>query len=347
MTNNFYKILTITGVKEEVNNVKLFYLEEQGEKIHYHAGQYLTFILPEGETELRRSYSLASSPDLNEPLCIGIKRIDNGSFSRKLVDLARSGDQLISLGAAGQFVLPKDLSVSRQVVFFAAGSGIVPIYSLLKTVLHKQPHIRSYLVYSNSSIETTIFYTELKALQQQFAGRLSIEFIFSNNPDLIKAHLHAEWIESLVQEFTNGEFSKSLFYLCGPEAYMRLCLFTLRSMQVPGEHIKKEIFHTRMSVQRILPPDHAPHEVTILMNNTEHKVTVHYPLTILQAAKKQNLILPYSCEAGRCGNCIAKCESGKIWMSYNEVITEKELAEGLILTCTGHPVDGNAVIRIA
>lgn len=342
---DIYKRLTITGIVEEVNNVKLFILQEEGDKIRYKAGQYLTFILPEGETEVRRSYSLASSPSLNEPLCIGVKRIQNGTFSRKLVDSAKVGDRLVTLGAGGVFVLPEDIQNYHQVFFFAAGSGIVPIFSLLKTALHDHPHVQVILIYSNHSVATTIFYEPLKNLAAQFPETLHIEFIFSDAKNLFRAHLHADLIEQFLKQYSGAHFDKALYYICGPEAYMRLCTYTLRGLKVPADNIKKEIFHTRRSVQKIAPPDDAPHDVTLLRGDEKYTVRVQHPVSILMAARSKGIILPYSCEVGRCGNCIARCEKGKVWMSYNEVLTEKEMAQGLILTCTGYPVEGDATIR--
>lgn len=345
MQQSIFKKVVITEIKEEVNNVKLFYLKEEGEKLSYKAGQYLTFILPQGETEIRRSYSLASSPDLNEPLCIGVKRIQNGAFSRHLFDRAKIGDILTTLGAGGVFVLPADIQNYEVMFFFAAGSGIVPIFSLLKSALFVYPHLRVILIYSNSSQATTILYEPLKRLAEEFPGRLTIEFIFSDAKNLSRAHLHADLIERFVKQHSGAAFAEDLYYICGPEAYMRLCTYTLRGMKVPADNIKKEIFHTKKSVQQVAPPDNAPHEVTLLRGDEVYKVVVQHPVSILMAARKEGIILPYSCEIGRCGNCIAKCESGKVWMSYNEVLTEKEIAQGFILTCTGYPIGGDATIR--
>lgn len=345
MQSDPYKQLIITGIQQEVNNVKLFFLLEKGGKINYRAGQYLTFILPGNENEIRRSYSLASSPDLNEPLCIGVKRINNGAFSRHLSDRAKVGDEILTTGAGGVFVLPQDIYAYHQVYFFAAGSGIVPVFSLMKTALYKYPHLHVILIYSNSSRSSAIFHDQLTNLDKQFKGRFSLHFIFSDSKNLFKAHLHADLIEQFIRDHSGPAFKTALYYICGPEAYMRLCTFSLNGLKVPSDHIKKEIFHSKRSVQRILPPDKAPHDVTLLHGEETHTVRVQHPESILAAARKQGLVLPYSCEVGRCGNCIAKCVRGKIWMSYNEVLTDRELSEGFILTCTGYPVEGDAAIH--
>jgi ring-1,2-phenylacetyl-CoA epoxidase subunit PaaE len=340
-----FKQLTIKEIRQETSEVKTFYFDEHAQKdISYKAGQYLTFIFQSEDKEARRSYSIAASPVLNEPISIGIKRISNGTFSRKLFDHAKVGDTLVTLGPGGVFTLPEDIHFYKQLFFFAAGTGIVPIFSLLKTALYSYPHIKVILIYSNSSIEKTVFYQALNKLKHAFPRNLHIEFLFSNAGNLLKAHLHANLIELFLELFSTDTFDKSLYYICGPEAYMRLCTFTLQGLYIPPENIKKEIFHTSKPVHKIEPPDKAPHNVTVFINRSEYNLSVEYPTTILQAAKNEGLVLPYSCETGRCGNCMATCLKGRIWMSYNEVLTENELNKGLILTCTGFPIGGDAAI---
>ncbi|RZL02445.1 MAG: hypothetical protein EOO89_29470, partial [Pedobacter sp.] len=220
MEQDIYKRLVITDIQDEVNDTKLFFLKELGEKLSYKAGQYLTFIVPEGETEVRRSYSIASSPVIDEPLYIGVKRINNGTFSRKLVDQAKVGDELLTLGAGGLFILPDDTSLYKEIFFFAAGSGIIPIYSLIRTALRTHTHLKIILVYSNNRQSSTIFYEPLIEFAVQFADQLKIEFIFSDAKYLSRAHLHADFIEQLVKEYSGSRYTEGLFYVCGPEAYM-------------------------------------------------------------------------------------------------------------------------------
>ena len=128
---------------------------------------------------------------------------------------------------------------------------------------------------------------------------------------------------------------------------MRMCTYTLQEENVPKENIRKEDFviHTK-KLARNNPPDKAPRNVTIQYGSEHFEFKVHYPDSILQAAKKQDISLPYSCEVGRCGNCAAKCIEGKVWLSYNEVLTEKDLQNGLTLTCVGHPDGGDVKLEI-
>ena len=133
--NELYKILCIQHITPHLKDFKTFSFRE-GHTIQYKPGQYLTFIRYEHGEEIRRSYSITSSPLLNESLSIGVKRIENGLFSRLLVDSAVEGDELVTIGAGGLFILPDNIINYRQIFFFAAGSGITPIYSLIKTVLY-------------------------------------------------------------------------------------------------------------------------------------------------------------------------------------------------------------------
>jgi ring-1,2-phenylacetyl-CoA epoxidase subunit PaaE len=339
--------LTIEEIIAVGKGVKFFYFTKESSKaIQYKPGQYLTFILSEDQSEIRRSYSLCSTPGIDERLCIGVKRIDNGTFSRYLYDEVKVGDLLWTVGPGGVFVLPGDIHKFRQIYFIAAGSGIVPIYSLLKACLYHYTELQIILIYSNSSPATTMFLEELKLLQIEFPGRLLIEFLFSDSQNLLGARLHPDLIRSFVSEHSNGNLKDALYYICGPEPYMRMCIFTLRSMDIPADLIKKEIFHTYKTVRKIDPPDKATYEVTIVAGPVIHKIREEYPFSILQSARKAGLSLPYSCDAGRCGNCLAKCTSGKVWMSYNEVLTDRELSEGYILTCTGHAIGGDVTIII-
>jgi len=341
-----YQPVIIEKINQQVEGFKTFTFKE-GHGIQYKAGQYLTFVQQTTHEDIRRSYSIVSAPLLNEPLTIGVKRIENGVFSRALIDHAKIGDELLTTGAGGLFTLPDDTSNIRQVFFLAAGSGIAPVYSLLKTVLHFHPHLQVVFIFSNPSPRKTIFFSELNQLNQKFTERFHLQFLFSNSVDLSIARLNRELLVQLTKAHSICGFDKTLFYLCGPEAYMRMCTYTLQEEKVQKENIRKENFIMQAGQPpKKDPPDKEAHLVTIQYGNENYQLNVQYPDTILQAAKKQNLILPYSCETGRCGNCAAKCIRGKVWLSYNEVLTEKDLQNGLTLTCVGHPVDGDVLLKI-
>lgn len=346
MSESLYKKVIIKSINEEVSGFKTFVFEE-GHRIQYKAGQYITFVQQQAGAEVRRSYSITSSPFLGEPLSIGVKRVENGAFSRQLIDAAKVGDELLTIGSGGLFVLPDDIAAYKQLFFFAAGSGITPIYSLLKTALFGFPHLSIVLVYSNASVEKTVFHDSLKTLQQIFSDRFQLELLFSNAPDLSQARLHRDRILQLLKQRMEGDKEATLFYVCGPENYMRLCTYTLQEDGIDPSNIKRENFVINNLARRdATPPDKEDRTAHIQFGEGSYTIPVHFPDSILQAAKKAGLSLPYSCEAGRCGNCVARCKRGEVWHSYNEVLTEKELARGLVLTCVGHPVGGDVWLEI-
>jgi ring-1,2-phenylacetyl-CoA epoxidase subunit PaaE len=346
-SDDLYKAIRIKEIKEEVSGFKSFVFEE-GHNINYKAGQYLTLLQtsPDG-AKVRRSYSITSSPLLNEPLSIGVKRIENGFFSRQLIDVAKAGDELRTTGSGGLFILPDDIENFKQIFFFAAGSGITPIYSLVKTALYAHHYLSLVLIYSNASADKTVFLKPLQELQKLFPSRFHLKLLFSDTANLFKARLHRELILEFLNQLSVSNRNAILFYVCGPETYMRLCTYTLQENGIHPDNIKTENFIIHNVAKRdALPPDKENYVAHIRIGNLQHKIFVRYPDSILKAAKKQSISLPYSCEAGRCGNCVAKCTSGTVWLSYNEVLTEKELQKGLVLTCVGHPVGGDVMLEI-
>lgn len=341
------KTLTISNIKEETNDFKTFYFEENAtDKIKYEPGQYLTLIHPGLGNNIRRSYSITSSPVLNEPLSIGVKRIENGIFSRLLTDKAQVGDQLFTTGAGGFFTLPQDVRSFKQVFLLAAGSGITPLLSLLKTILYTYPEVAVVLIYSNSSVEKAVYLDTLTQLEEKFTGRFRIEFLYSNAADLTRARLYKDLMQTLIRDYASVSYEDALFYICGPLNYMRMCFYGLRQLHVPIENIRRESFAIEKVIPPVAPPDTESHIVKVNYKGNIFKFETQYPDTILKAARKFNLFLPYSCEAGRCGNCVAKCVEGKVWMSYNEVLTERDLSKGLVLTCVGYPVGGDISLDV-
>lgn len=342
-----YQSVVITAIKEEVPGVKTFTLTyADGSAIPYAAGQFITFVFHHHAREERRSYSISSSPVANEPCSCTVKRIDNGAYSRLLVDRARIGDTLQTTGASGLFTLPSQDHNYEQVFFFAAGIGITPIFSLIKTLLYTQAGKKAVLIYSSRSREDVVFYNKLNALAAAFPGRFVVDYLYSTSFNLARARLSKSLLPILLKEHATTTYNKMQFYVCGPFQYMRMVIFGLEEQGIHNEQIRKENFNTNdRQVTKSEPPDKDPHMVTIKHNGVSHSFAVQFPETILQAAKRHGLALPYSCEVGRCGSCAARCTEGQVWLSYNEVLMDMELKQGSILTCTGHPINGAVIIE--
>lgn len=346
MPQHNYHQLRIVQIITETKEAKTFVLQPLNNwQSPYRAGQFLTLVFNTRQGEKRRSYSISSAPDLGEPLSITIKRVENGEFSRLLLTHAREGDILNASGINGLFLLPEEMPDGRQVFFLAAGSGITPCYPLIKTLLHHS-QMEVVLIYSNKSEEDAIFLQGLRSLQQQYNNRFFIQFLFSNKMGVYESRLSKWLLQQLLHRYLHTSYSTALFYLCGPADYMQTITITLLSEGVPQQAIRKENFNTLPPLVKRMPPDRAAHVVTLHLNGEISCFRVQYPQSVLSVAKSKNIAIPYSCEAGRCGSCAATCIKGKVWMAYNEVLLDEEIAAGRILCCQAYPVEGAVEIVV-
>jgi ferredoxin-NADP reductase len=334
----------VKSIREETAGVKSFVLEpKDGVDFSYKPGQFLTIIHPY-RPDQRRSYSLSSHPAFELPT-ITLRRIANGEVSRWLFDEVKVGDVISTTGVSGRFTLPENSNEFNALIFLCAGTGITPSISLIKEALKVRASRKVVLVYSNRNRSSAVFLNEIEQLEKQFPANFAVEYFFSINQDLSRARLGRLALESLVEVYVDIP-EKALFFLCGPHLYMDNIIITLLTAGVPDENIRREIFFNPEPLPRIEPPDRQPHMVTIHYKAHQHVLKVQYPMSILQSAKKEGIILPFSCEAGRCGTCAATCTHGEVWMLRNEVLLDKEIAAGRVLTCTGYPVGGDVELVI-
>jgi ring-1,2-phenylacetyl-CoA epoxidase subunit PaaE len=330
--------LKVRDILPEGKDAARIFLESaDGYPVVYKAGQFLTFIFRRHGRELRRSYSISSTPGIDERISITVKRIPNGEISRWLLDHLRPGNLLIAAPPAGRFTVETNSQYQRQFFFIAAGSGIVPVYSLLKKILNEETQSRVILVYQNHDESHVIFYEEL----QQTAKKYPQRFVWINllSKPMDRNHIPERLTNFLLEKLVLAHYDPGispLFYLCGSPAFMRMAQFTLKLSGFTNEQIRKENF----TVEYIPPPplitDITPKQITIHRNKQTLHIYTAYPTNILQAALNNHIQLPYSCRAGRCSSCVAKCLKGTVKMSINEVLTDKDLEEGLVLTCVGY-----------
>lgn len=341
--NSIIQQLKVINLVEETKDAKTFVLEPlDGRDPVYKAGQFITLVFQTAYGEKRRSYSMSSSPGIDKHLSITVKKLDNGEFSRFLLNTVKVGDVLESSGISGQFVLPENDPLIKQYFFIAAGSGITPCFSLMKTILHTGSELVT-LIYSNKSKEDSVFYEALKDLEQEYPERFTIKFLFSNEQGIYNTRLSSWLLNHFIKEYLKVGKTEALFYVCGPFDYMLTVQITLLSL-FPASHVLKENYSSLPRKTIPKPPDTEEHKATIHINDREFAIAVQYPQSILDAAIDQKIQLPYSCKAGRCASCIATCTKGTVWMAYNEVLTDDEVAKGRILTCQSFAVGGDVEI---
>ncbi|WP_448702521.1 2Fe-2S iron-sulfur cluster-binding protein [Mucilaginibacter sp. AW1-3] len=335
--------LKVEAIKWETPDTATFYLSNAtGQKIDYQAGQFITLIFAHHQDEIRRSYSLSSSPD-ETLLAITVKRIENGEISRFLLTKTKVGDIWNALPPAGKFTLAGDID-EKDIFYFAAGSGIAPVYAHLKYLLSTAGNNHITVIYSSRNAESTLFYNELNQIATAHPERLTVIYLFSD-AGLDRKRLNNELVISLVNEHLRSIKEKTMFFICGPFVYMRMVRLTLMYMGFDAEQIRKENFVLETITVPADIKNFAPRIIKLKFKHTEYDLAVGENQTILQAALQNNIALPYSCKAGICSSCTAICKSGKVEMAVNDVLTDTDLKHGWILTCTGHPASDDVRVE--
>lgn len=338
--------LEVTRVVTELPDVKtLFFKPER--PISYQAGQFITLVKESNHLELRRNYSFSSAPSETGIYAITFKRIPNGEFSRWLFDQVREGDQLKALEPGGMFTVHSQMDQPGSLLLLlAAGTGITPLFSIIKEVLANHTHLRIWLIYSNKTVSQAIFAPELRALQQAHPSRLEIEWLFSDHADLMKARLSKLVLQEMLRQRGSNNWEKTWVFACGPFEYMRTARIVLMNEGLPASHFRREQFHEPEPVKVDKQYyDQNDRIIQLEFGGKTFELPVPWNVSILDAALKAGIPLPYSCHAGRCSTCRSRLIRGKLWMHYNQVLTDSDEADGWVLVCTGHPVTDDVIIR--
>ncbi|MGY5845936.1 2Fe-2S iron-sulfur cluster-binding protein [Salegentibacter sp. HM20] len=333
----FHKLKIKEVIRETPQAVSLSFEvpEDLKEDFKFKAGQYLTIKAHiEGE-ELRRSYSLCSAPG-NGEYKVTVKEVEGGRFSSLANNKLKAGDMLEVHPPEGKFVLVPG-EKNKVYAAFAAGSGITPIMSIIKTVLKEEPHSKFILTYGNKSPDETIFFRELLKLQSEYPHRLFIEFVYSRTRE---EQSHFGRIEtSTVNYVLKNKFKDHPiddFYLCGPEEMINQVKEVLLQNGIAKEKIHFELF-TSKNTGEVKTFEHGRTQLSILVDDEETSFEMDQADTVLDAALEHDLDVPYSCQGGICSSCIARITEGQAEMAKNQILTDEEIAEGLILTCQAHP----------
>lgn len=345
---SFQKLKVIAVEKQVTEVLTIKFATLNGEQLNYKAGQFLTLVFRVNGKELRRSYSLCSSPVSNEPITIAVKLVENGEISRFIHHQLAVNDIVEIAAPNGQFIYEPS-AIERTVFLFGAGVGITPLLSILKTALISETNSNVVLVYSSRSAEDTLFSEEIAQWQIDYPERFKVIHLFSNSKNLLRARLNGWLINQLVKEYMQFNGEDALFYTCGPVDYMDVCRITLLGAGFKPDKVKRETF--------VLPEDEADEDdatekvkdtntysVNLHFRGNVHHLLIPYPKRILEVALANHINLPYSCSGGVCSTCTATCISGGVKMDYNEVLTDDEIARGRVLVCTGHPTMNDTTI---
>lgn len=335
--NKFYalKVKQIIRETPEAVSISFEIPEELRDIFSYKAGQYITIQTQMDGEEVRRAYSLCSAPGSGE-FKVTVKEVAGGKFSVLANNSLKAGDVLEVHPPEGKFIFEPG-NKAQNYVAFAAGSGITPVLSIIKTVLTSEPESTFVLVYGNRSIEETIFFKELLELQVANPERLFIEFIYSRTREENAQFGRIE--NSTVNFVLKNKFKETGFekyFLCGPEEMIQTVTGILKSNGVPEESILFELFTTKEAapVETVIDGEVT---LTIVVDDEESTFTMDNKKTVLEVALDNDIDVPYSCQGGICSSCIARITEGKAEMRKNMILTDSEIAEGLILTCQAQP----------
>lgn len=353
-----YFDLTVKEViKETHDTISVVFEQPAAKPVQYKSGQFLTLIAPVNGKEIRRAYSLCSSPFVDRDLAVTVKRVDGGVLSNWLAENLKAGQQLRVMEPMGQFTTEYARDRKRHLVMFAGGSGITPMMSILKSILSQEPDSIVSLIYCNRDVDSIIFRDALDEMQTKDEGRLHVIHVLDNAPMNWQGYsglLNHEMLNKLFERVPDWGIANTTYLMCGPEGMMKNVESLLEMRHIPKDKIFKESF-----VQGIIDKDQKKDEVvvagteelktrivTIRYDGQEYKVTVPPDKGILESALDQGIDLPYSCQSGLCTACRGKALSGKVKLDEEEGLSQSERQEGYVLTCVGHPLTDDVVIEI-
>ena len=354
-SSKYHELKVKQIIKETKDAISIAFEHPASKKIEYKSGQFLTLIAPIDGKDVRRAYSLCSSPFVDEDLVVTVKRVENGLMSNWLPDHIQQGQTLKVMEPMGVFTTDYDTSNKRHLIMFAGGSGITPMMSIVKSMLVKEPDSIVSLIYCNRDEESIIFRDALDKLQTNYQGRLHVIHVLDNAPMNWQGYsglLNPEMLKKLFERIPDWGMEKTTYLMCGPEGMMKNVEVLLSEHSIPKEKIFKESFvagtidkeiKTEATTSKV---EKKTRKVIIKYDGAEYEVMVEPDRAILETALDMGIDLPYSCQSGLCTACRGKAISGKVKLDEEEGLSESELAEGYVLTCVGHPITDDVVIEI-
>jgi 3-ketosteroid 9alpha-monooxygenase subunit B len=334
-TSRYHNLLVEQVVQETADAVSLQFAlsPEQVERFRYKPGQFLTLRLPWQGEHLLRCYSMSSAPTADARLRVTVKRVVEGRGSNWICDHVKAGDHIEVMQPAGVFTPG---SLDGEFLLFAGGSGVTPVFSILRSVLLRgRGQVR--LIYANRDEESIIFRDALKDLLEQYADRLDVIHLL----DSVQGRPTVSLLKRLSRGYENAQA-----FICGPGPYMDAAEQALQELKLPAENIHVERFvslpseESRDEEQQAVLTESAEvdqAQISIELDGQHFELQCQGDETILDAAEKAGIELPYSCMAGMCASCMCEVTEGEVKLLHNDVLDERDLSRGLTLTCQALP----------
>jgi ring-1,2-phenylacetyl-CoA epoxidase subunit PaaE len=353
MATSFHT-LRVSDVRRETSDtvsVAFEVPEALADIFRFTQGQYLTLRTEIGGEDLRRSYSICSGRQEGE-LRVAIKRVDGGLFSTYANKQLRVGDSLQVMPPQGRFFTPLNRENEHIYVAFAAGSGITPIFSILKTTLVEEPESSFILFYGNRGFDHIVFREQLEELKNLYPERLSVHHVLSRESlgsDLFYGRMNAEKCRKYARYFFQPQ-AVDAYFLCGPEELIFEVKDALIEAGAAPEKVHFELFTTGAAKKKHANP--APSEsagfdaaISVIQDGTRFDFNLTSDgSSLLDAAMRAGADLPFACKGGVCSTCKAKVLEGEVEMEVNYGLEPDEVADGFVLTCQSHPKTKKVVV---
>ncbi|GAB5464779.1 MAG: phenylacetate-CoA oxygenase/reductase subunit PaaK [Candidatus Kapaibacteriales bacterium] len=356
MSTQFYDIKVKRINRETDKAVSVFFdvPDNLKSEFNYSAGQYLTLRETIGGEDIRRAYSCSTSPANGDDIAVTVKEVDGGRFSTFLNRDLKEGQVLKVMPPNGNFTLDRLSNPSNDVVLIGGGSGITPLISIAETVLQNSPEKKVTLIYANTAPDQIIFRERLDALESSNTNFNVVHLITDTEVGDWKGRIGSfdsgiclDMLQSAISTGAN----ENDYFLCGPQGLMDQAELALTRFGADKIRIHKELFTASVPaadsfkiVSAESGQDVVDRDITVRVYGDEHRIKVESSETVLMAAIQQSLDPPYSCQIGACSTCRARLVSGQVMMEDHDALTEDEIEEGYVLTCTAHPLTDDVVI---
>ncbi|MBS1772732.1 MAG: phenylacetate-CoA oxygenase/reductase subunit PaaK [Bacteroidetes bacterium] len=348
------KVKDVRAETADCVSIEIDVPQELQDTFKFTAGQYLTFRTTLNNEEVRRSYSICTSPNDNE-LRVAVKKVDDGKFSTYANDVLKKDDVLEVMPPMGKFSPRESNKKAKNYLAIAAGSGITPIMSIIKTVLENEPGSTVTLLYGNRNRNTIIFREEIEGLKNKYMKRVSVYHILSREQmdvPLFNGRISAEKCAEFCDTLINIKSMDEAF-ICGPEDMILSVKDKLIELGMSSEQVHIELFtspdqpkatHEKWAKEHSHEAG-AMSKVSITLDGATFEMDLAYNGdSILDAALKQGADLPYACKGGVCCTCRAKVLEGQVDMEVNYSLEKDEIEKGFVLTCQSHPKTERVVI---
>jgi ring-1,2-phenylacetyl-CoA epoxidase subunit PaaE len=322
---------------------------QQQPEFQFKQGQYITLKLKINGEELRRSYSLCSSPYGEKELRVAIKEVAGGKMSTHINRELKVGNSIEVMTPMGNFYTLLSGNQTKNYVLFAGGSGITPMMSILKSILYVEKQSKITLIYANKNEESTIFKSEIDAITSNNSN-LNVVYVFdqpaSKLSDLQTGVITPEKAMALIENF--GGVNADEYFICGPGPMMENVKNTLEKLKIKKEKIHIEYFTSvieAVNKAETSTGGNVNAKIKVLQYGIETEFNLETSsISILEAAIEAGVDAPFSCKGAVCCTCRAKVLEGKVKMNANFALTDAEVEEGFILTCQAHPITESVVI---